>query len=388
MRRGAVRSRGFGFQAEAILRAVSSGCSFLEIALAVDSRNLLPARSVTLRNIVDAGFTLARLTFDLGVRRGGIIWKSASDAGARSSERRGEPRSVAPLRIVVFGASSGIGEHLARALAEDGHHLFIAARRGDRLAAIAQSSDRIEAFACDTSKEAEVRRFAETLSASVDAVDAVINCVGTFGEIGPIGSADSARWWQTIETNLRGAFLIAHHMVPLLRKGEWPRLINFSGGGAFSPVANYSAYACSKSGIIRLTECLADELAAANIRVNAVAPGFVPTAMHEATLAAGEDRAGRLQYRRTRAILDQQGLSMDQVVNCVRTMLSPSFDELTGKTISSNFDPWQSPRFLDSLSDIARSDLYTMRRINIVNLPDGRLRRTLSQPWADAPSDQ
>src|SRR5262249_9635289 len=99
-------------------------------------------------------------------------------------------------------------------------------------------------------------------------------------------------WWQTIETNLRGAFLIAQHMVPLLRNGNWPRLINFSGGGAFSPLANYSAYACAKAAIVRLTECLAEELAPANIRVNAVAPGFVPTEMHQATLAAGESRAG------------------------------------------------------------------------------------------------
>lgn len=74
---------------------------------------------------------------------------------------------------------------------------------------------------------------------------------------------------------------------------------------------------------------------------------------------------------------------MENVVNCVRTMISPQLDDLTGKTISSNFDPWQARTFLNHLPDIVRSDLYTLRRMNIVNLPEGRLRTALSQPWAD-----
>jgi len=69
------------------------------------------------------------------------------------------------------------------------------------------------------------------------------------------------------------------------------------------------------------------------------------------------------------------------VVNCVKVLMSPSMDELTGKTLSSNFDPWQTRTFREFLPDIVRSDLYTLRRVNVVNLPDGRLRATLSQPW-------
>src|SRR5207244_4267485 len=75
------------------------------------------------------------------------------------------------------------------------------------------------------------------------------------------------------------------------------------------------------------------------------APGFVPTDMHRATLEAGEERAGRMQFQRTKAILSQQAPSMENVVNCVKMMISPSLDELTGKTISSNFDPWQTHTF-------------------------------------------
>ena len=120
---------------------------------------------------------------------------------------------------------------------------------------------------------------------------------------------------------------------------------------------------------MRLTECLAAELAPLNIRVNAISPGFVPTEMHQATLNAGPERAGRMQFQRTQAILRQGGPSMENVVNCVRWMLSPTLDELTGKTISSNFDPWQTTTFKECIPDIVRSDLYALRRINIVNVP-------------------
>jgi NAD(P)-dependent dehydrogenase (short-subunit alcohol dehydrogenase family) len=282
---------------------------------------------------------------------------------------------------MICGASSGIGARLARAMADDGHRVFICARRADRLAAVRNGSISIETFVCDVSDKHQVENLVAALSAKTDAIDVLINCAGGFGEIAPITSADSARWWETLEVNLKGTYLAIQCMLPLLTKGSQPRVINFAGGGAFSPFPNYSAYACSKTAIVRLTECLAAELASSNIRVNAVAPGFVPTDMHQATLKAGEQRAGRLQFQRTKAILSQPAPTMENVVNCVKVMMSSPLDELTGKTLSSNFDPWQTRTFREFLPDIVRSDLYTLRRVNVVNLPDGRLRSTLSQPW-------
>lgn len=380
-RRQVIQSRGFGFQAEALLKAIFAGYSFLEIALSVDRDALLAARTLTLRNIVDAGLTVLRLIANMWILRRGPVYRDILRLERRRSAPVPEAMSTrAPLTIVICGASSGIGAALARAMAADGHRVFICARRADKLTGIAQQSAAIEPFVCDVSSEPEVLAFVEKVSARADAVDVVVNCAGGFGEIGPVATVETERWWRTIEVNLKSAYLIARHMLPLLRKGRRPRIINFSGGGAFSPAPNYSAYACSKAAIVRLTECLAAELAPLDIRVNAIAPGFVPTEMHLATLAAGEGRAGRLQYRRTQALMHQEGSSIDKIIDCIRMMISPLVDDLTGKTISSNFDPWHSPTFAECLSDVACSDLYTMRRVNIVNLPDGWLRTTLSQP--------
>jgi NAD(P)-dependent dehydrogenase (short-subunit alcohol dehydrogenase family) len=398
---GPLETHGFGFQAEALLKAVASGYSFLEITLPVDAKNLPLSRSITPANVADASMTIMRLVWEFYVvgradpRRLKVSARPSGGQGAddigvnepvlAAPGEQGRAASRGPLRILISGASSGIGAAIAHSLAEQGHRIFICARRADRLATVAQGCSGIESHVCDVSDEAQIEQLIAAVGSKTDALDVLINCAGGFGEIGPITIADPTRWWATMETNLKGTYLLIRHALPLLQKGDQSRIINFAGGGAFSPFPNYSAYACSKAAIVRLTECLAGELAPLNIRINAIAPGFVPTPMHEATLTAGQERAGRMQYQRTHAILRQGGPSLDHVINCVRMMILPALDELTGKTISSNFDPWETAIFQECLPDIVRSDLYTLRRINIVNLPNGRLRDTLSRPWANAP---
>jgi NAD(P)-dependent dehydrogenase (short-subunit alcohol dehydrogenase family) len=399
LRQQPIGTYGFGFQAEALIKAITAGHSFLEVALPVDAANVPQSRSVTPANTVNAGATILRLFFELHVLRRarsfrptprsmtgggpGVDELGITEFGTNGAKAPANGQSRGQLRIVVVGASSGIGARLADALAQDGHRLFICARRADRLAQVASGRPNMRTYVCDVSDEAKVRAFVAALGADTDGVDVLVNCAGIFGEIGPVETSDSAFWWRTMEVNLFGTYLVTKHALPLLKNGRCPRIINFAGGGAFSSFANYSAYACSKAAIVRLTECTADELYPVGIRVNCVAPGFIATEMHKATLAAGESRAGRLQFRRTQSILEQGGAPMENVVECVRALISPTMDELSGKTISSSFDPWQTGAFRASVDEISRSDLYTLRRVNIVNLPEGRLRSTLSHPWAD-----
>lgn len=400
MRSTKFNSPGFGFQAEALIRGLHAGYSFVEIPLPIDDLNVVRSRAVTPRNTLDAIVMLVWLGGEFLFSRrpasgrriapNSVEISTAVDELGLGGEPVRSPGSQSGivvvskgLRIAITGASSGIGEALARKFGGDGHDVFICARRNELLQEIAKPWPRVRAIACDVTEEADVAKFVSAVEAEADGLDVLINCAGTFGEIGPMFATDSDDWWNTIRVNLFGSYLMTKHCLPLLERGRKPRIINMAGGGAFSPFPNYSAYACAKTALVRLTECLAVELQPKNIRVNAISPGVLATDIHKATLAAGEERAGRLQFRRTMAIMTDGGPSIDDLVSCLSAMLSPSFDRLTGKTISSNFDPWQTEAFLTELDDITASDLYTLRRMNLANLNDGYLRKKLAQAWAN-----
>ena len=282
-------------------------------------------------------------------------------------------------RIVIAGASSGIGAALVRALAGDGHAVFACARREDRLRGLAQSLSGVFVRRCDVSQEADVEAFAAWVRSQADGVDALVNCAGGFGAIGPAAQTDSRAWWRTLETNLLGTYLIIKHLVPMMKPASRPRIINFSGGGAFEPFPRYSAYAVSKAAVVRLTETLAVELAPRGITVNAVAPGFVATEIHQDTLRSGVALAGAEHFERTRQRLREGGVPIEVPVACVRFLLSERAAGLTGKTLSASFDPWDSPAFVERIPQISASGLYTMQRINLVHLPDDDLRRALEE---------
>src|SRR5262249_9203958 len=133
------------------------------------------------------------------------------------------PSSRGPLRILIAGGSSGIGAAIAHSLAEQGHRIFICARRADRLATVAQGCSGIEAHVCDVSDEAQIEELIAAVESKTDALDVLVNCAGGFGEIGPVTIADTTRWWATLETNLKGTYLLIRHALPLLQKGDQPR---------------------------------------------------------------------------------------------------------------------------------------------------------------------
>jgi NAD(P)-dependent dehydrogenase (short-subunit alcohol dehydrogenase family) len=374
-----VTTQGFGFQAEILLRAIRAGLSHIEVAIPVDVRAATAIRVITPTNVLSVARSVPRLLWELRIGR------RAPEAPPPRAPARGSA-VTGPLRVLITGASSGIGAALVESLAKDGHRLFVCARRKELLDQVTRGGSLAIGHACDVSQEAEVQRLIESIAAETPYLDAVLNCAGSVGAIGPMASTDSRTWFEAISVNLFGPYLVNKHALRLLAGSPRPRIINFAGGGAFSPFKNYSAYATSKAAIVRLTECLAAELAEDGIAVNAVAPGFVATGWHDATLAAGADQAGGLHYNRTKAILEGQGVPISVPVDCVRFLLSDDALGLTGKTISANFDPWRTEAFRLRIQDIARSDLYTMRRVNIVNLPPGLLRSALGE--ASARSDE
>ena len=118
--------------------------------------------------------------------------------------------------IVISGASSGFGAALTRCLAQDGHNLYICARRVDRLAMVVHGYPSAFHAKCDVGDETEVKKFLQKVQERTSSVDALIHCAARLSPIGHFNEVDSNEWLSSFKTNLFGAFLMAKYVVPLM----------------------------------------------------------------------------------------------------------------------------------------------------------------------------
>jgi NAD(P)-dependent dehydrogenase (short-subunit alcohol dehydrogenase family) len=262
-------------------------------------------------------------------------------------------------QILVTGGSRGIGLEVSRHLAENGARVTLAARERAALdAALVQlDGSGHRAVALDVS-DADGWRSAMRVVDSGGPLSGVVLAAGVLGPVGSIAEVDPSELVRAVEINLLGTLLGLHFAVPRLRASDG-RAVTFSGGGGTSPLPRFDAYAASKAGVVRATENVA---AAGEVEINAVAPGFVATRMHEGTLAAGPEAAGKDYYERTRAQLADGGFPARETAELVSLLLSSQAQGISGRLISAQWDPWREPAFLDRLR--RQPDLATLRRID------------------------
>ncbi len=273
------------------------------------------------------------------------------------------------LNILITGGGSGIGAALARDLGADGNSVIICGRKEKNLNDVAGKSKNIYYHTCDVSDENSVIDLLNFVKSKFKHIDVIINSAGLFGAIGRFDKTDSQMWKKSFEINMFGVYLVTKHFLDLLLRSDVKKIINFSGGGAFGAFPNYSAYAVSKAAVVRFSENIAVELKDLGVQVNCVAPGFVATEIHDATLQVGEGTAGE-HFKKTKMQLKEGAVPMEVVVDCIKFLISSESDGLTGKTISASFDKWNTETFKKSVRQITDSELYTMRRINLVNLDE------------------
>jgi NAD(P)-dependent dehydrogenase (short-subunit alcohol dehydrogenase family) len=190
----------------------------------------------------------------------------------------------------------------------------------------------------------------------------IVTAAGIIDPVGPIGTWDVEVFRETVDVNLTGTLLAIMAGLAALRSAHGS-IVTFSGGGATSPMPRFDAYAASKAAVVRLTENLAVELGAAGVRANSIAPGFVLTDMHEATLAAGPELAGDDYFERTRqATESRQGDSPQLAAELASFLISDRSVGITGKLLSARWDPWADPIFQKRLR--SEPHLATLRRID------------------------
>ncbi len=195
--------------------------------------------------------------------------------------------------VIVTGASSGLGEQLARALAEAGAVPVMAARRAERLAALREEIPSADVVTCDVTDEADRRRLVDTVVERHGRIDGLVNNAGA-GATAPALRTPTEQFARVIDLNLTAPYglscLVAEHMKDT--NGDDGRaIVNIASVMGLRSIGEIpdAAYVASKAGIIGLTRELASQWGRYGIRVNAVAPGFFASEM-TAELGADPER--------------------------------------------------------------------------------------------------
>jgi len=190
------------------------------------------------------------------------------------------PARLAGKRIIVTGAARGLGREFALHLASLGARVLAAdmADMGSMCSEARERGVELLPATADVRSSEQTRALAQTASDALGGVDALVNNAAIVSLVRrPFEEIPEEEWDRVFEVNVKGAWLCARAVVPLLRAAGGGAIVNLASEVAYSGSAGVAQYVASKAAIVGLTRVLARELGPAQIRVNALAPGFIPT---------------------------------------------------------------------------------------------------------------
>ena len=232
----------------------------------------------------------------------------------------------------VTGASQGIGRACALALAEGGASIALAARNEEKLAHVAKEIEgkggKAIAFRMDVGNEDEVKAAVKMAIERFGKIDILVNNAGVTKDT-LLMRMKRTDWDSVIQTNLSGAYFCTQAVVGPMLKQRWGRIVNITSVFGQTGQAGQANYAASKAGLIGFTMAMARELASRSITVNAVAPGYIETAM---TAGLSEDLKAKVNEM---IPLGRAGSDMD-VAHAVRFLASEEAGYITGHVLKVN----------------------------------------------------
>ncbi|HEX7287503.1 MAG TPA: 3-oxoacyl-[acyl-carrier-protein] reductase [Candidatus Angelobacter sp.] len=233
---------------------------------------------------------------------------------------------------LVTGASQGIGRACALALAEGGASLALAARNQEKLAAVAKEVEarggQAATFQLDVAQEDHVKATVKAALERFGKIDILVNNAGVTKDT-LLMRMKRSDWDSVLQTNLSGAFLCTQAVIGSMLKQRWGRVINVSSVFGQMGQAGQTNYAASKAGLIGFTMALAREVGSRSITVNAVAPGYIETAMTE---GLSEELKAKVADM---IPLGRPGTDME-VAHAVRFLASEEASYITGHVLKVN----------------------------------------------------
>src|SRR5437868_1158536 len=245
------------------------------------------------------------------------------------------PNLMRPLQsrvALVTGASQGIGRACALRLAAQGASVALATRNVEKLqqveSEIASAGGQAASFAMDVAQEEQIKMTFKSAVERFGKIDILVNNAGiTRDQL--MMRMKRADWEAVLATNLTGPYLCIQAAISSMLKQRWGRIINITSIFGQMGQAGQANYAASKAGLIGLTMAVAREVASRNITVNAVAPGFIKTAMTDAL-------APELLEQVTKMIPLARAGSDADVANAVRFLASEQAGYITGHVLDVN----------------------------------------------------
>ena len=182
---------------------------------------------------------------------------------------------------LITGASRGIGQAIAEAYAAAGAKVVLASRKQESLDEVAEiiQSNGGEALpiAAHTGDDDAVNELVAKATEAYGGIDIAVNNAATNPHFGPVMTADESHWDKIMDVNVKGYFRVAKGCVASMKARGGGKIINIASIAGLAPQPGMGVYCVSKAAVLMLTQVLAAELAADNIQVNAIAPGFIKT---------------------------------------------------------------------------------------------------------------
>ena len=233
---------------------------------------------------------------------------------------------------IVTGGARGIGKAIAEGLAKSGVDLVIAGRNLDAAnetaAALTAFGVKAMGVKLDVSNSEEVEKTFEEIRKEFQRIDILINNAGITKD-GLLLRMSEAAWDSVIDINLKGVFLCSREAIKDMAKQRYGRIVNITSVAAFMGNPGQANYSASKAGIVGFTKTIAREYAIRGITVNAVAPGFIETAMTDVL-------SDRVKEEMKKLIPLGRFGTVEDVANAVIFLASPDSGYITGQVIHVN----------------------------------------------------
>lgn len=226
-------------------------------------------------------------------------------------------------RILITGASSGIGAAAARLLHAQGHTLTLTARNETKLATLAQElGDRVHTYTCDVRDYDRVRHVVTQARLAMGGLDVLVNNAG-LGYFDPLAEGKIEQWHDTIDTNVKGVLNVLHAALPYLidHKGH---VVNLGSVASHQVFPNSGVYCASKWAVLAISESLRTELAD-KVKVTTISPGAVNTPFIDTTTNTDLLKDYKSYFAK--------GLPVERIAEAIRTAIETPDDSVISEII-------------------------------------------------------